>query len=104
MNIFIFSGLFGMVTSLTLIPEYKLKMNVLSLDHHWKDVITESLKDEDVVVDLLPVHRKAYNAGKNVKKIDFFVKKGKKSSAGHFGKAVKGQLVNYIVKNRNINR
>ena len=57
-----------MVTPLTLIPEYKLKMNVLSLDHHWKDVITESLKDEDVVVDLLPqVHRKAYNAGKMLK-------------------------------------
>ena len=33
--------------------------------------------------------------------IDFFViKKGKKSSAGHFGKAVKGQLVNFIVKNK----
>ena len=101
-HFYIFSGLFGMVTPLTLIPEYKLKMNVLSLDHHWKDVITETLKDEDLVIDLLPqVHRKAYNAGENVKKIDFFViKKGKKSSAGHFGKAVKGQLVNYIVKNK----
>ncbi len=90
-HFYIFSGLFGMVTPLTLIPEYKLKMNVLSLDHHWKEIL-----------DLLPqVHRKAYKAGDNVKKIDFFViKKGKKSSAGHFGKAVKGQLVNFIVKNK----
>ena len=101
-HFYIFSGLFGMVTPFTLIPEYKLKMNVLSLDHHWKEILTNELKDEDVVVDLLPqVHRKAYKAGKNVKRIDFFViKKGKKSSAGHFGKAVKGQLVNFIVKNK----
>ena len=101
-HFYIFSGLFGMVTPLTLIPEYKLKMNVLSLTHHWKDVISNTLKDEDLIIDLLPqVHRKAYKPGPNVKKIDFFViKKGKKSSAGHFGKAVKGQLVKYIVKNK----
>ena len=71
-HFYIFSGLFGMVTPLTLIPEYKLKMNVLSLDHHWKDILTNALKDEDVVVDLLPqVHRKAYKAGSNVKRISF---------------------------------
>ena len=101
-HFYIFSGLFGMVTPLTLIPEYKLKMNVLSLTNHWKDVLSDALKDEDLVIDLLPqVHRKAYKPGSNVKKIDFFViRKGKKSSAGHFGKAVKGQLINYIVKNK----
>ena len=101
-HFYIFSGLFGMVTPLTLIPEYKLKMNVLSLDHHWKEILTDALKDEDLVIDLLPqVHRKAYKPGSNVKAIDFFViKKGKKSSAGHFGKAVKGQLINYIIKNK----
>ena len=101
-HFYIFSGLFGMVQPLTLIPDYKLKMNVLSLEHHWKETLTKTLNDEDVVVDLLPqVHRKAYRPSDNVKKIDFFViKKGKKSSAGHFGKAVKGQLVKYIVKNQ----
>ena len=101
-HFYIFSGLFGMVKPLTLIPDYKLKMNVLSLDHHWNDVITKALQEEDLVVDLLPqVHRKAYKSGPNVKKIDFYViKKGKKSSAGHFGKAVKGQLINYIIKNK----
>ena len=52
-HVYIFSGLFGMVTPLTLIPEYKLKMNVLSLDHHWKGVITEALCDEDLIIDLL---------------------------------------------------
>ena len=101
-HFYIFSGLFGMVKPLTLIPNYKLKMNVLSLNHLWKNHITEALKHENIVIDLLPqVHRKAFNPGENTKQIDFFViNKGKKSSAGHFGKAVKGQLINYIVKNK----
>jgi cytoplasmic iron level regulating protein YaaA (DUF328/UPF0246 family) len=100
-HFFIFSGLFGMVTPLTLIPNYKLKMNVLSLEHHWKATLTNTLKDQDLVVDLLPqVHRKAYLPQDNVKRIDFVViKKGKKTGAGHFGKAVKGQLIKYIVQN-----
>ena len=64
--------------------------------------MTNTLKEEDVVIDLLPqVHRKAYLPQDNVKKIDFVViKKGKKSAAGHFGKAVKGQLIKYIVQNQ----
>ena len=101
-HFYIFSGLFGMVTPLTLIPNYKLKMNVLSLEHHWKATLTNTLKDEDLVVDLLPqVHRKAYIPQDNVKRIDFVViKKGKKTSAGHFGKAVKGKLIKYIVQNQ----
>ena len=101
-HFYIFSGLFGLVTPLTPIPNYKLKMNVLSLDYHWRETITNTLNDEDVVVDMLPqVHRKAYVPGDNMLRVEFFViKKGKKASAGHFGKAVKGQLINYIVKNK----
>tara|TARA_B100000700_G_C14714033_1_gene700508 strand:- start:44 stop:742 length:699 start_codon:yes stop_codon:yes gene_type:complete len=101
-HFYIFSGLFGMVQPLTLIPNYKLKMNVLSLEHHWKEALTKTLESEDLVVDLLPqVHRKAYIPKDNVKKIDFCViKKGKKAAAGHFGKAVKGQLIKYIVTNQ----
>ena len=45
-HILIFSGLFGMVSPLTPIPNYKLKMNVLSLQHHWKPVLTETLNEE----------------------------------------------------------
>ena len=98
---YIFSGMFGIVQPLTLIPNYKLKMNVLSLDFVWRGHITKALEDEDIVIDLLPqVHRKAYIPGENVKKIDFFViKKGKKAAAGHFGKAVKGKLIKFIVTN-----
>ena len=65
-HIYIFSGLFGIVSPRTLIPNYKLKMNVLSLQYHWSPVITEALNKEDVVYDLLPqVYRKAYKPGKN---------------------------------------
>ncbi len=101
-HFYIFSGLFGMVSPLTLIPNYKLKMNVLSLDFVWREILTNALKDEDLIIDLLPqVHRKAYIPGDNVKKIDFFViNKGKKTSAGHFGKAVKGKLIQFIVNNQ----
>jgi len=101
-NTYIFSGLFGMLSPKTLIPEYKLKMNVLSLQYHWSPILTEELNKEDLVIDLLPqVHRKAYNKGKNVILIDFqVIKKGKKSAAGHFGKAVKGQFIRYIAKNQ----
>jgi len=100
--IYIFSGLFGMVSPKTLIPDYKLKMNVLSLQYHWSPILTEELKKEDLIIDLLPqVHRKAYNKGKNVIPIDFqVVNKGKKSAAGHFGKAVKGQFIRYIAENQ----
>ena len=100
-NVLIFSGLFGMTTPLTLIPDYKLKMNVLSLQYHWGPVLTEALKDEDVIFDLLPqVYRKAYKPGKNVINVDFKVeKKGKKTAAGHFGKAVKGKFIRFLAEN-----
>ena len=100
-NIFIFSGLFGMVKPLTPIPDYKLKMNVLSLQHHWKPILTEALSKEEFIIDLLPqVHRKAYTPNENVFKVDFSViKKGKKSAAGHFGKSVKGQFIKYLAEN-----
>ena len=81
-HIYIFSGLFGMLSPRTLIPEYKLKMNVLSLQYHWSPILTEELQKEDFIIDLLPqVHRKAYTRGDNVISIDFqVIKKGKKTT------------------------
>ncbi len=100
--ILIFSGLFGLLTPKTLIPDYKLKMNVLSLQHHWNPILTDALKEEKMIIDLLPqVHRKAYTPNKaNVIFVDFLIlNKGKKSAAGHFGKAVKGEFIRYIAEN-----
>ena len=44
--------MFGMLTPLTMIPDYKLKMNVLNLQHHWSPLLTEELAKEDIVIDL----------------------------------------------------
>ena len=101
-HIFIFSGLFGMLTPTTLIPDYKLKMNVLSLQHHWNPILTEALDSEKSIIDLLPqVHRKAYTPNKkNVIPVDFLIiNKGKKTAAGHFGKSVKGEFIRYMAEN-----
>ena len=100
--VYIFSGLFGLLTPNTLIPDYKLKMNVLSLQHHWHPILTEALINEKMIIDLLPqVHRKAYQPNKeNIIPVDFLIlNKGKKSAAGHFGKAVKGEFIRYIAEN-----
>tara|TARA_B100000902_G_C27313119_1_gene919625 strand:+ start:3001 stop:3702 length:702 start_codon:yes stop_codon:yes gene_type:complete len=100
-HIRIFSGLFGMVAPDTLIPNYKLKMNVLSLQNQWNPILTKALSEEKIIFDLLPqVHRKAYKPSKNVIKIDFVVrKKGKKTAAGHYGKAVKGEFIKFLAEN-----
>ena len=85
-----------------MIPDYKLKMNVLSLKSLWGPIISDYLKDEDIIFDLLPqVHRKAYKPNKNRVQIDFLVRtKGKTSAAGHFGKAVKGQFIRFLASNQ----
>ena len=101
-NILIFSGLFGMTTPLTLIPDYKLKMNVLSLQYHWTPILTEALQNEELIFDLLPqVYRKAYAPNKNTIQIEFKVEgKGSTRSAGHFGKAVKGKFIRFLSMNQ----
>ena len=43
--VFIFSGLFGMLTPNTPIPDYKLKMNVLSLQHHWNPILANRIQN-----------------------------------------------------------
>ena len=101
-HVLIFSGLFGMTTPLTMIPNYKLKMNVLSLQYHWNHTLTKVLDTEEIIFDLLPqVYRKAYTPNKNnVIKIEFIVEnKGKKTSAGHYGKAVKGKFIRFLAQN-----
>ena len=101
-HVIIFSGLFGLLTPDTLIPDYKLKMNVLSLKRLWSPIISKSLSNEELVFDLLPqVHRKAYTPNKNTIQIDFLVKnKGKTSAAGHFGKSVKGEFIRFLAQNQ----
>ena len=100
-NVKIFSGLFGMTSPLTLIPDYKLKMNVLSLQYHWFPILTEALTNEEIIFDLLPqVYRKAYKPNDKTMLIDFKVEgKGTTKAAGHYGKAVKGKFIRFLAEN-----
>ena len=99
-NVKIFSGLFGLVNPKTLIPNYKLKMNSLSLAKFWSPILSKHLENEELVIDLLPqIHSKAYEHT-NIKKIDFLInKEGKIRSAGHLGKVVKGQFIKFLSEN-----
>ena len=99
-HINIFSGLFGIVTPKTLIPNYKLKMNSLSLAKFWSTILTKHLENEELVIDLLPqIHSKAYEHS-NIKKIDFLINKGNKMRpSGHLGKVVKGQFIKFLIEN-----
>ena len=101
----IFSGLFGIVSPKTLIPNYKLKMNVQSIQYFWRHKLTAILKKEKLVIDLLPqVHRKSYiKKDVNVVEVEFLIldkKLGKKITAGHYGKSVKGEFIRYIAMNK----
>ena len=91
-----------MVSPMTLIPNYKLKMNVLSLHKLWNPILTKTLNKEDVIFDLLPqIHKKAYTHNDNCTKIDFIIhKNGNKIHAGHRGKVVKGKFIRFICKNQ----
>ena len=48
-NILITSGMLGLVKLNDLIPNYKLKMNVLKLTSFWNPIFTKSLKNEDFI-------------------------------------------------------
>mgnify|MGYP001212649313 CR=1 FL=1 len=100
----IFSGLFGLVTPRTLIPNYKLKMNVQALQYFWRPILTNILKEEELVIDLLPqVHRKSYDKKEvNVIEVEFLIfntNTEKTSTAGHYGKAVKGEFIRFMALN-----
>ena len=100
-NLRILSGLFGILKPDNLIPNYKLKMNTLSLAEFWKNDISNHLKNEEFILDLLPAtHRKALNAGKNIVAINFIINKsGKLIKSAHSGKVVKGKFIRFLAQN-----
>jgi len=100
-NMRIFSGLFGILKPNTLIPNYKLKMDVLSLAHFWKPHISNHIKNEDIILDLLPAaHRKAINVENNIVRINFMTNKnGSLVHSAHSGKVVKGKFIRFLAQN-----
>jgi len=87
----IISGLFGAVKPRQLIPNYKLKMS--KTYKYWRNHL-----HFDKVIDLLPQeHRKAVTH--NGIRIEFFkMKNGKKVSAGHMGKLIKGKFIRWLIE------
>ena len=100
-NMRIFSGFFGILKPDTLIPNYKLKMDVLSLANYWKTDISNYVKNEKLILDLLPVaHRKALKVGGNIVKINFMINKnGKLIQSAHAGKVIKGKFIRFLAQN-----
>lgn len=99
-RILIVSALFGLISADTPIPDYKLPMNPW-LANYWRDrnaARLESLTKGEPVLDLLPqTYRQAIRYAA-LSTVDFRVAGGKKA-AGHFGKAIKGRFVRWILEN-----
>ena len=100
-NLRILSGFFGILKPDSLIPNYKLKMNVLSLTNFWKKDISNYLNSEELILDLLPAtHRKVLNTQKNIVSINFMIdKNGKLVQSAHSGKVVKGKFIRFLAQN-----
>lgn len=94
----IISGLFGLITPQTLIPNYRLKINKLSAAKKWLEAKSLALENK-FVIDLLPKdHKKAVTYKQGIE-VEFVLKKnGKKMPAGHQGKHIKGRFVRWLIE------
>ena len=96
----IVSGMFGLISGGTAIPEYKLPLNTW-LRNYWLPINTErlaSLNQKGPIISLLPQsYAKAVHSDETLH-VDFKLGGGKKL-AGHFGKAIKGKFVRFLIDN-----
>ena len=99
-RIYVVSGFFGLISGGTLLPNYKMPINTW-LARQWKSINTERLQQaagRKKVLSLLPqAYAKAIELD-NTLTVDFRVAGGKKA-AGHFGKAIKGRFVRFLIEN-----
>lgn len=99
-RVLIVSALFGLIPAGAPIPDYKLSMNPW-LARYWKSINTARLADRaggKAVLDLLSQSYRKAVEHPNLITVDFRVEGGKKA-AGHFGKAIKGRFVRWILEN-----
>ena len=99
-RVLVVSGMFGLIDGGCRIPNYKLPMNAW-LARYWVETNTrrlDELSGKRKVVSLLPQsHAKALSLD-GVMHVQFKVAGGKKL-AGHFGKAIKGRFVRFLLEN-----
>lgn len=96
------SGMFGLISSGTAIPYYKLPMNAW-LARYWREINTKRLAEARGKMNVLSLLPQAYSRAlaldlDDVVEVQFKVGGGKKL-AGHFGKAIKGRFVRYLIEN-----
>lgn len=110
-NSIIFSGLFGLLRPDDLIPNYRLRMDASlgefgKVSSYWRSflspVLNETLKDH-IVWNMLPqIHRNAWDDRHTYSQmVDVqFVNEedGERKSVTHGVKPLRGQLVNYVVR------
>jgi cytoplasmic iron level regulating protein YaaA (DUF328/UPF0246 family) len=100
-RILIASALFGLVNGDTPLPAYKLSMTPW-LTKHWRPLNTERLvaitQGKPVLNLLSQTYAKAVDYPALVT-VDFRVDGGAKA-AGHFGKAIKGRFVRWVLENK----
>lgn len=100
-HVLIVSALFGLVSAGTGLPDYKLSMNPW-LARYWREANNARLAglagNRPVLNLLSQTYAKALDTSDTIS-VDFRVQGGKKS-AGHFGKAIKGRFVRWLIENK----
>jgi len=100
-RIVIVSALFGAVRGGDSLPLYKLSMTP-ALAKYWRPINAarlEALAEGGPILSLLPqAHAKAI-AYQPLIELDFLLEGGRRS-AGHFGKAIKGEFVRFLIENK----
>lgn len=100
-RLLIVSGLWGLIAAGTPIPNYKLPINPWTA-RYWRTINGERLMKTakgKPVLDLLPAaYAKALDYPELIR-VEFKTAGGKKQ-AGHFGKAIKGKFVRFLLENK----
>lgn len=97
----IVSGLFGLIRGSSRIPDYKLPLNPW-LTRYWKPINSSRLANiaqGKPVLNLLPQTHARTIDYPHLIRVDFKLQGGKKS-AGHFGKAIKGRFVRFLIEKK----
>lgn len=100
-RILIVSALFGLVEGATPLPDYKLSMTPW-LASYWRERNTHRLFDLAGGRPVLNLLSQSYARALNypaLVTVDFRVEGGQKA-AGHFGKAIKGRFVRWMLDNK----
>ncbi len=100
-HVYIVSALYGLIPASAPIANYKLPMTA-ALATHWRRTNTARLAamaEGHTVLSLLPgIHARALDFAPLLT-VDFKLAGGKKS-AGHFGKAIKGKFVRFLLEKK----